>query len=326
MPPNTWRPSGSQGGGGFAGERGGLGGSVNPQQAQQMKQVFQNLSQHFQGLNTNVGSGPVAGGNPSNASSIASGVWALVDIQRRMLAKIESGVGTQMGSDSGGGGGLGKALQGYGQGLNKTMGGIFSSSPLQGVGNVAEGSGQAIGSMLGLFNPALGLVVEKFGELAGTIPEFVDQIRNMGRELLNANLALAEFSGAMAQVAAESQLRDIERSMRKGEARAGSATQLMEAQQNLEDALEPIENAFANWQNEQGAMILEDLTKLVNVGRSILEWLGVMDAKQEKQKEDDLLTNNLKEITQAWDAQHGRPQRFPSQGRDRDYSGAGGGF
>jgi hypothetical protein len=173
--------------------------------------------------------------------------------------------------------------------------------------------------------PVVGKLAQEFFELEAAVIDLPNTFRRLARELLIVNFQLAEFSGAMAEVKAESDIREIERKQRMGEALAPSAQKLAEAQQNLEDALEPITTAFQQKQNEQLAWLTQKWADLMNNFGDIAAAIGLIEKKLSLEKDrTSLMQGALQNVLSAWDAKSGRPNRFPSP-RDTGFSGGVGG-
>lgn len=90
--------------------------------------------------------------------------------------------------------------------------------------------------------PGLGTV----GKFVGALGSAIDQLNKWSDGLHQTNMGFAEFSGAMAQVQAESQVRKIVLDQQRGDVRAEAARRLSEARDRRERATGELMDAFHN--------------------------------------------------------------------------------
>src|SRR5205807_1239539 len=97
----------------------------------------------------------------------------------------------------------------------------------------------------------------------GALLKTVDTVREFTDGLHNANMEFAKYSGSMAAVQAESDMRDFYRKQKQGDQLAPSAQKLSESRARLEDAAAPVDTAWKRLQNNIGAMGADFLTGLI---------------------------------------------------------------
>ncbi len=177
------------------------------------------------------------GGNPAFAvmDAATQGVDKFSDVMKQL-----HGANTPQGGP--------KGTELYGDRIEKNF-----SEAFKGVGKFGE--------MLGPFGaPIKGLA--KLGEVTfGAI----DKIKVWSEQLHQSNMRFAEFSGSMAQVQAEQQIRDIHYSMERGEARAAGARRLAESASARRQAMAGVEDAYAEIQNNQAVASNQILQNLPNI-------------------------------------------------------------
>lgn len=145
--------------------------------------------------------------------------------------------------------GAGKVLSGAGKdSAGATLGGTASA--------VGGGVGMAVGAMGG--GPVGAAVVGGLTKLATASFEAVDKLRGWADTLHESNMRFKEFSAAMAQVAANQEVREMQESQRRGDRRSGAAEKLADAKQDLNETLSPIFDAFDN-------IISTGLTEVIKV-------------------------------------------------------------
>ncbi len=202
-----------------------------------------------------------------------------------------------------------------GSGFSKVKQGIAAMTPtataagdeMSGVAGgfkAISGAGEMLGGMGGAAE-GLGAVLGPVGAFGAALVGGVEKLQEWSKSLHNANMQFADFSGSMAQVKANQDIRDEILNMRKGEARAGSAEHLAQGMNSLNEALAPIENGIANLANQI-------------VGNLAL-WCGEIIKKIEKlipgfKADEDKGINLLSEwdeiSNEKWHQTYMRPQRF----------------
>jgi hypothetical protein len=98
-----------------------------------------------------------------------------------------------------------------------------------------------VGEMAGV-----GPIVKPVAKFAEAIYSTIKTVRDWGDNLAAANEKFAEFSPAMAAVAARQQVRDINLSRERGERRAGAAEELNVARNELNRRIAVIEDSIVN--------------------------------------------------------------------------------
>lgn len=164
---------------------------------------------------------------------------------------------------------FGSFLGGAGPAARSALG---QGSPFAAAGEGLKGAGQIVG-MMGPWGKAAQVGLEFTAALISS----VDKLKEWGRSLHDGNVQFAQFSASMAEVQANQQLRDIQLSASKGEARAGSAERLAEAMSNLERQTAPIENMWANFKNQFATVIIEKATAVINLISQIPGVKGMLE-------------------------------------------------
>lgn len=181
-------------------------------------------------------------------------------------------------------------------------------NPFADMGGKASKAGDGL---IGTGNPyaaAAGAVLK----FAGALAESFEKIRGWAKELNDANLAFADFSAAMNNVAADQEMRDFERKMGQGDNRAGQAEELSKALGDLNDAMAPFEDAWANFKGEIATVLLEACT-------AIVKWLPEIGKKDP----NDL---GAKGVVAGEEAYQKEMERRAIARRPKRLGGGGGGF
>jgi hypothetical protein len=111
--------------------------------------------------------------------------------------------------------------------------------------------------------------------LPGAAVMFGKAVHGMTEEAVRAQARLAEVSGSMAAVMAERHAREVFRDIRQGEKVAGTARQLVNAEQNLKDSTEPIESLITNIKNTVLSSIEQTLADLLTPVAYIADAIGL---------------------------------------------------
>jgi len=93
--------------------------------------------------------------------------------------------------------------------------------------------------------------------LGKELVELPFKLEEWGRTLLDSQRYLAEFSGSMASVFANADMRAYARNAKLGEETAGSASHLQESTDDLADALEPVQALLTDIKNEALADVID---------------------------------------------------------------------
>ena len=159
-------------------------------------------------------------------------------------------------------------------------------------------------------------VAAGFLALGGIAFKLVDKLRMWGENLHNANMKWAEFSSGMSQVQAEQEVRDIQYSQARGQARAATARETAEAHSRLRESFAPVEDAFANIRNR----IFSGLARIVSFGLEThplmrgIAWLneriGGGDAEESQRVFGDVRWLNDVPSDDDWMQRFNRPARF----------------
>lgn len=200
-------------------------------------------------------------------------------------------------------------------------------------GKVAGGAagvvgGAAFGGPIGAF--AGGLLGAKLG---GKVGEFAGgtafgavapgewavkataRLRDFADNLERANMQFAQFSGAMGQVAAEQEMREMQLSRERGDRRASTAGYSAEAAFKNKKTMAGFEDLQANMNNLVSGFANNLLNKLINPGGVTDKVLAYANEKVNEWSKDLGLTNNaaaaeFREPLQTY----GRPSRFNLRG------------
>lgn len=182
------------------------------------------------------------------------------------------------------------------------MAGLSRMMSSERVGNVLAGGGTAIGGPLGGFAKVVG--------------ESVEKLRRWNDQLVDSHFRFSEFSGAMAQVQAESEARNIRLSQERGDRRAPAARRLAEERDRFERNMAPIEDAISGIWSDAATFF----TALAN---TVVESLTGRTPNQ--QTDGITMAQFIAYSSQQHDQElFGRPSRFPPPPGGR--APVGGGF
>lgn len=206
------------------------------------------------------------------------------------------------GSGGGGGGSVGGMAGGSKRNVSGgTQGGLPGAS---GMGEALGGLGDAGLKSGNPYAMAAGAVA-KLGE-AGF--KAVERLKDFADKLHDSNMQFAEFSGSMANVAAEQRTRDIEFSRQRGERRAESARYLAEGKSKLAENFAGFGDAGANLQNWLGGLLTNAFAKVTTP----LGWIGDKLSELTSGSSDDKGgKDSLDAGKRHWTGQYGRPARGP---------------
>lgn len=276
----------------------------------------QTLSQFIQAAKGGGGGGSGGGGGvvpPSSGSGGSGQLGQIISILRESVNysalihdQIKYGAG---GSGGGGGGGTNKnaGVGNQGPDWRGMWRGITNAFGTERAGGVLAGLG---GTLSASNIPGLSQV----GRFAQVLGESVEKLRRWNDQLLQGNLRLAEFSGAMAVVAAEQRIADVRLGRQRGDRRASIAREQARSRQELEKTLAPVEDAWAAIQGRVSSLLNRELTnvlkmlKLDVLAEEILKWLGI----QTKPGDDPIGADAWWELVRNndWWKNHGKPKRF----------------
>jgi hypothetical protein len=180
------------------------------------------------------------------------------------------------------------------------------------IGAHLGGAVEQVGSGMG---GPVGAVVEKFGELAKKLGESLEKLRKWNEQLYQANMQFAEYSGGMAAVKAEQEVRQIQLEQYRGDSQAGSARVQSKGMADLNQTLAPFESGWANIKNEVSGMFSEGLSKVLEATgvptamRAVLEWYNKW--RFGKDEEADLMhwLHDIEKGRDKWE-EFNRPKRF----------------
>ncbi len=152
--------------------------------------------------------------------------------------------------------------RGIDKGFDKAEELLIGESPGKKVSALGEGVMQAGGLMGGKVGLAI-MAVGAFGKVAG---ESVERLRKWNAEIEKGHYRFAEFSGAMAQVRAESEVRNIYLSQERGERRAQGADAVARSGFALERSLSRYEDLYARQRDRFVSSLSELATAVADRG------------------------------------------------------------
>ena len=201
------------------------------------------------------------------------------------VGKFGDMLGSMQKQGAGGIDGLKGMLAGLGQ-MHKATG----KDDIAGLGGGAVkaaggGIGMAVGALGG--GPVGAAVVGGLTAVGTAAFSAVGKLQEWSNTLHESNLRFAEFSGAMAQMAANQQVREMMLGKARGDRRAGAATELANAKQNLAETMAPVQDAFDNGISKLYTLGLQGINKIAEPLVKILEYVGLIDDK-DKPTNDDL--------------------------------------
>jgi hypothetical protein len=181
------------------------------------------------------------------------------------------------------------------------MAGLSRMMSSERMGNVLAGAGIAAGGPLGGFAKAVG--------------ESVEKLRRWNDQLVDSHFRFSEFSGAMAQVQAESEARNARLSQERGDRRAPAARRLTEERDRFERNMAPIEDAISGiWSDAE--------TFFTALANTVIESLTGRNDPQ--QTTGINMAQFIASSSQSHDQEmFGRPSRFPPPPGGRAPTGGG---
>ena len=126
-----------------------------------------------------------------------------------------------------------------------------------GLGQLMQGTQSAAGNIAGA------VTANPYVQLGLAAVNAVSNIKEWTNNLHESNRGFAEFSGSMAAVIAQSDVRRIQMEQEQGERRARSAQELAEARDRLDRQTAPIEDWWANLKNRLGANFNANMANLL---------------------------------------------------------------
>ena len=133
---------------------------------------------------------------------------------------------------------IGQAVAQPGANFGQTMQGLF-------------GGLSKLGVLLGPY----GIILWGIGKLGEVVTGASNKLSRWTEELHNSNMQFAEFSGSMAQVQAQQEVRDIQYSQRRGDAQADSARDLADARERWRRMTFALDTGLANFRNRMGTFL-----------------------------------------------------------------------
>lgn len=230
------------------------------------------------------------------------GLEALGDPEKGMI---------RTGQNRGGFLGGAQATAGYG------VKALQNQSAAGSMGDLMGGAGEAAGHI-----PVVGKPMAAFFKLGETVFKSVDRLKQWNEQLLQGNLRFAEFSGAMASVAAEQKIRDITLSQERGDRRAATAGFQAEEKFNFErrfakyeDLVDSVKNVIGGGIAKLEDTILKSVEKFTGLDKGIEKLQGLLDdlvGPGEGGHVEDWLRRGapMNTVNEAY-KRYGRPARFP---------------
>lgn len=203
--------------------------------------------------------------------------------------------------------GFGGALRGTAAVVGAVSRGVGTVTSGVAVGGLAGGL-RAAGALAGAAGGPWGLAAQAALGMGAALVGAVVKLNEWGKQLHNSNMALAEFSGMMAQVQAKRMIQDMMLSQQKGNALAGSAMELSDSQAEFNQKWAKYEILFQGFANNtmsvfykilgMGVDALDKLTKIQNTIAPQGNWVGQ--------------NTWIQDALDQWDNDFGKPSRFPA--------------
>lgn len=144
---------------------------------------------------------------------------------------------------------------------------LQNESELGGIGDLMGGAGEAAGHI-----PVIGKPIGAFLKLGETVIKSVDKLKQWNEQIHQGNMRFAEFSGAMASVQAQQEIRDIQLSQERGDRRAGTARLQAEQKHQMNKNLALLEDTWGNLKNLGSAGLNALGNKLAEVTNNLTGW------------------------------------------------------
>lgn len=139
----------------------------------------------------------------------------------------------------------------------------------------------------------------------------IEKLKDWNAALHTQDVRFAEFSGAMARVMAEQQVRDIQWSRQRGDARAESARFREEAQSRLRQQMSGIDDTIAKFRNTVVGGLMHGIGGVLEFGANIVG--GTTHPTPEQEAADRAqgmaMLNFLEGAQEGWVTRFGRPRR-----------------
>lgn len=206
---------------------------------------------------------------------------------------------------------LGSGLKDMGVGAfgAKTKDGKFAG--LQSGAEQGQQIFQGIGNIMGAIGGPVGQVGMIFAKLAEKSIAVIDYMQKYSEELHKANMQFAEFSGSMAAVQAQQDVRDMQLSQERGERRSEAAGYLAEGKSELASATAPWGDMMSNIQSYVGGGIDRLLARLLTPLNFIAEKVGIISTKDDGEGGDQTFLESY--FKDEYQKRYGRPIRFRGQ-------------
>jgi hypothetical protein len=150
------------------------------------------------------------------------------------------------------------------------------------------------------FNPLL----EYTGKFVRGLGDATDAVREWVKGIHDANMRFADFSGGMANVKAQQEVRQFELDRTRGERRADSADTLARSMHQMNVQFAKIEDRFGVLLNEAGS-------KLADIAEGVLVIINKMIGEKEDEPEKgENLINTFDQIETKAVEEFGRPVRM----------------
>jgi hypothetical protein len=105
------------------------------------------------------------------------------------------------------------------------------------------------------------------------VNDFRKAVVKATEEQLAAARKLAEVSPQMAVIFAQTDVQELKRNIRKGQAQAGSTRELARSDQRRKDAMEPLENALADIKNQTLSVLNDLLVPAIKACADVAQWM-----------------------------------------------------
>lgn len=214
-------------------------------------------------LTKSLGLGDVGAGLGKAADLAQTGARAFAGDPTAMVKLAVEGAGAVIGQGK-------EAVSEAGKALGSERAGEAGGHMIRSAGAAAAALGGPVTSLLHEYLPT----PDKF---AAALVESVDKLRDFAQGLHAANMKFAEFSGSMAKVQADQEVRDIMLKIERGERRAPAAGRLAKAKTELEVAITPWEDKWASIKADLTTMIVKPLAEILQKVTDIVSKLGILD-------------------------------------------------
>lgn len=235
--------------------------------------------------------------------------------KRSELGKILGGVEGELGEGAGGPAvapiarAVKDAFELWKQGMGDVKDGMLTALTAQRAGDIASGAGQAVFGLGSMEGGGKGNVLRIMGSFIQAVGDGTNSLQDFVKGLHASNVRFAEFSGGMAQVQVNQQMREIELAQKRGDRRSESAELLAKEMNDLNVNLARVEDKWANLQNTFIAALLAAVNPKL---KEVLDKL--LGKEEEDTSKGETMTESLaavgRDTMRGGDEGFGRPPRL----------------